>query len=124
MALILGTTGCSSLQPVQAPAEFIAAARPPVVFVTHRNRALIVIANPRVAGDTVYGTWFGETRPVALPLSHVQSVAARQRDRKRTVLLVAGLTVLSGTAVYAFVQSANGHNDWHCDYNSAVPVCG
>jgi hypothetical protein len=124
VAALAGITGCSSLQPVRQPAEFIATAAPNVVYVTHRNRALIVIERPRVSGDTVYGNWQGQTRAVAVPLSQVQSMLARRRDGGRTALLVAGVTILAGAGVYAVVQSANGQNDWYCDYNSAVPVCG
>ena len=124
VAVVLGTMGCSSLQPVRQPAEFISASTPPVVYVTHRNRALIVIERPRVSGDTVYGNWQGQSRPVAVPLSQVQSMLARRKDGGRTALLVAGVTILTGAGVYAMVQPANGQNDWYCDYNSSVPVCG
>jgi hypothetical protein len=75
-----------------------------------------------VSGDTVYGTF--QARPVAVPLSQVQGVQAVQRDGTRTALLVTGVAILAGATVYAIVQSANGQNDWYCDYNSAVPVCG
>jgi len=109
---------------VREPARFITEASPTVVYVTHHSRAVIVIANPRVSGDTVHGTYAGDTRPVAVPLSQVQSVEAIRRDGGRTAVLIGGVTLLAGIAVYAFVQEAKGHNDWTCDWNSAVPRCG
>jgi hypothetical protein len=120
----LAMVGCSSLQPVREPAHFITQTKPAVVYVTHRSRAVLVIAHPRISGDTVHGTWPDQPRPIAVPLSQVQSIEAVRRDGKRTAMLVAGLTILSGVGVYALVQNANGRDDWTCDYNTAVPRCG
>jgi hypothetical protein len=123
-ALAVATAACSSVQPIREPVQFIAASSPSLVYVTHRNRSVLAIANPRVSGDTLHGTWAGETRPVALPLSQVQSVEALQRDRKRTAFLVAGLGIFTGVAVYAFLQNDAGREPWECDWNSALPRCG
>lgn len=122
--VVLGAAGCSSLQPIREPAQFIAETRPAVVYLTHRNRAVLIIAHPAMRGDTVYGTWPDQPRPVSIPLSQIQSVEALRRDGKRTAMLVGGISIVAGVAVYALVQSANGHHDWTCDYTHAVPTCG
>lgn len=124
LAAVFTIAGCSSLQPVQEPARFISETKPAVVYLTHRNRAVLIVAHPTVRGDTVFGMWPDQPRTLSVSLSQIQRVEAVRRDRKRTALLVGGVSVLAGVAVYALVQSANGHHDWTCDYTHAVPTCG
>jgi hypothetical protein len=128
--VLLATAGCTSVRPLWEPEEFLARAKPSLVYVTQRDRVTVAIANPSLVGDTLRGTAPGEGRAVAVPWDQVVDVAAPRIHTGRTALVISGVTVFSALAVYAFVQSSNGNNDWYCDYNSSVrgpagePLCG
>jgi hypothetical protein len=98
---------------VWQPEEFLAHAKPAEVQVRLRNASQmrnvppIFVANPHLIGDTLRGTGL-DGGSVALAWADVVDVYARQLDSKRTVIGVAGVTLLSGLVVYAFVQDADG----------------
>lgn len=128
--ILAASVACSHVREVFEPARFIAEKKPPVVYITQRSRAVVAIANPRVSGDTVFGTLPGDNSPVAVPFSQVHSVAATRLDAARTALLATGVTLASALAAYAFFGTASGRSNWYCDYNSSVrgpagePLCG
>ena len=123
---LLATVGCYRVSPVWAPEEFLAQAKPAEVQVRLRNASLmrnvppISVANPRLIGDTLRGTGI-DGGSVALAWADVVDVYARQLDSKRTVIGVAGMTLLSGLVVYAFVQDSDGSFD---DDVCAIPIGG
>ena len=87
--VVVPLLACATIQPVQDPARFVTESRPPVVYVTHASRAIIVVADPRVTGDTLRGVWADRRdRPVALPLAQIRRMDARQRDGTRTALFM------------------------------------
>jgi hypothetical protein len=114
-AVVLSGLGCATLQPVRQPAQFIPDAKPQVVYVTFRNHSKVTIAQPRVRGDSLFGTVPGVSEPVAAPLAHIERVEARQRDRKRTAWLIAGLGVLTAAGVFALGQSGGGDFNHPCN---------
>lgn len=117
-------TACKSLQPLHEPAQYIATAHPPVVYVTAKNRAQIAIEQPRMSGDTVHGTWVGTGQSIAVPLSRVERMFAPQHDSKRTIVFAAGAVVAGGVLIYALAQSSTGQ-DIGCSYHTWPPRgCG
>lgn len=122
--LAAAALGCKSLQPIHEPAQFIAAANPPVVYVTAKNRALLAIELPRISGDTLHGTWQATGNAIAVPLSRVERIEAPQRDGKRTFAFAAGATIVGGVLIYALAQSSSGQ-DIGCSYHTWPPRgCG
>lgn len=113
-AVLLGSAACRSVQPVMQPSQFIPRANPEVVIVTYNDNSEVPVAQPRMSGDTLLGTWQGLGEPVAVPMSQVQRIDAVQRDRKRTTLLIAGLTAVTAAGVYALIQATSGSDV--CDY--------
>jgi hypothetical protein len=111
---------CASVQPVREPARFIAETNPKVVYVTHRNRSLIAIGQPRISGDSLLGVWEGSARPVGVPLSQVTSIQARQHNKTRTTLFIVGLTAFTAGTAYALALAGNGEPKY-CDYTSWPP---
>jgi hypothetical protein len=109
-AFLAVTSGCHSVGPLWQPEEFLARAKPDVVYVRYRERPNIAmaVANPRLTGDTLHGTQVDNNRPVALVWADVLDVYARRLNSTRTVFAVSGLTLLSAITVYAFAQHANG----------------
>jgi len=107
VAVLLGSGGCATLQPVREPARFIAEANPPVVYLTFKNRSQVTLTEPRVSGDSLFGLVAGVSSPVAAPLSHIERVEAVRRDHKRTTWMIAGLGALTVTTVFVLAQSGN-----------------
>jgi hypothetical protein len=114
LAALAGSAACSSLQPVGDPARFISEAHPKVLYATHNSGAVVAVAEPRVSGDTLLGTREGLSHPVALPLSQVQRVEALQRDKKRTTLMIVGVTAVTATLGILLAQAGGGES---CDYS-------
>lgn len=114
-AALLAGVGCASLQQVRQPTKFIPDAKPRVVYVTFRNHSKVTITQPRVRGDTLFGTVRGAARPVAAPLSHIERVEAMQRDRKRTRWLIAGLGLVTAAGVFALTHSGTSGYRHPCD---------
>jgi hypothetical protein len=129
-AIMLAPAACKSVRPLWEPEEFLARAKPSLVYVTQRDRVTMAIVNPSLVADTLRGTAFGEDRPVAVPWDQVVDVAARRIHGGRTALMITGVTVVSALTVYAFVQGSSGHSSWYCDYNTpaldgaGAPTCG
>jgi hypothetical protein len=120
--VLVGAAACATVQSVREPARFIAETNPAVVYVTHKNRALLTIANPRVSGDTVLGVWEGSSRPIAVALSQVTGVRARQPNRMRTTLLIGGVATFTAVAIYAIAELNSGE-PLVCDYAYWPPRC-
>ena len=118
--VLLGTVACTSVQQVREPAQFIPQAKPAVVVVFYHDNAQVPVADPRISGDTLLGTWAGLGEPVAVPLSEVRRMEAVQRSSSRTTFLIAGLTALTVGGVYAI--SSMGGSGSVCDAAYAPPT--
>jgi hypothetical protein len=93
------TAGCAIWQ--AAPVSVIPETNPRLVRLVDGYGVRRDIANPRVSGDTVYGTAQEDDRAIAFPLSQVERILIRRVDRGRTAVLVAGLTFVGAIATYA-----------------------
>lgn len=109
-----------SVRPVLAPATFIPARQPDVVWVTVQTGEQLALTRPTITGDTLTGHQLGER--IAVPLGHVQVMRARQTDKKRTALFVAGVGALAGFFVWRASQSGgpqsgcvfDPRSGWYC----------
>ena len=125
LILLLGSLGCVSVRPLRDPARFIVESRPSYVYVTHNSGALLTISQPRVSGDSLLGTWQGADQQVALPLNQFQRIAAVQRDKTRTTLLIAGVSMITVSMTYLLTRGSaalrqpcnfeGGHHSGGCD---------
>jgi hypothetical protein len=113
-ALILGAVGCTVVRPVSQPAQYIPQNNPDVVVVVYKDRSQVPVVQPRMNGDTLVGTWAGLGEPVVVPMDQVERIEARQKDKKRTTLLIAGVTAATVAGVWAFTQLIG--NSKACDY--------
>jgi len=114
VAILLSVVACVTVQPVQDPAQFIPRSKPDVVYVTYVNRTKMFVAQPRVSGDSLFGTIQGQSRPVAVSLGQIQRIEAVQHDRKRTTWMIAVLTVATASGMWALLHSGAGDS---CDYS-------
>lgn len=119
-AFLLSTVACTSVQQVREPAQFIPQTKPDVVVVFYHDNAQVPVAEPRISGDSLIGTWAGLGEPVAVPLSQVARIDAVQRSKKRTTFLIAGLTAVTAAGIYALVQASTGGRRV-CDYSTGGP---
>jgi len=111
---LLSIGACATVQPVKDPAQFIPKANPQVVHVTYVNRTKMFVAQPRVSGDSLFGTMQGQSHQVAVPLSQVRLIEAVQHSRKRTAWMIAALAVATASGAWALMHSGVGEP---CDYS-------
>jgi hypothetical protein len=112
---VLASIGCHSVQAVREPAQFIPQQNPSVVVVTYTDNSQVPVADPRMSGDTLFGTWQGLGEAVTVPLSQVQRIDAVQRDKRKTTLMIAALTAMTTVGVYGFLRAVQRHGTI-CDY--------
>jgi hypothetical protein len=125
--LLLAVGACTSIRQVQT-AQYILEQSPDVVWVTYTNNALVPVAEPRIAGDTLRGMRQGTQRPVAIPLGQVRRVQAKVPDPTKTVILLTALGVAAASSVYfVFIRQAGPRPDGtFCGYDlrsDAIPYC-
>ena len=114
-ALAMAAVGCSSVQQVQNPAEFLAT-HPDQILVTYEDRSEVPVAMPKLVNDTIVGTWDGLSEPVALPMSRIMRIDAVQKDTKRTALFIAGLVGATAVTAYGLSRESTDYGEI-CDYN-------
>ena len=114
--LLLSTVvGCRTVQAVREPAQFIPQEKPNLVVVLMNDNSQVPVAEPRMSGDTLFGTWLGLGEPIVMPLNQVQRIDAIQRNRKRTTMMIVGLSVIGAAGVYAIASGA--FSGTPCDYS-------
>ena len=119
-AALVGGLGCSSVQAVREPGQFIPQARPNLVVVTYNDNSQVPVSGPRVSGDTLLGTWAGLGEPVVVPLNHLRRIEAVQRDKRKTTLLIVGIA--AGTLAASYALSLAVKSSKHCDYSYQPPT--
>ena len=118
--LPVAAAACVSVRPVLAPAQFIPASQPQLVWVTVESGEQLALSRPTITGDTLSGHHFGDR--IAVPLQRVQVMHARQPDKKRTALFVAGVGAIAGFIVWRASHSSgqssgcvfDPRSGWYC----------
>jgi hypothetical protein len=120
--LLLAVAGCTTVRSVQ-PAVYIPQHSPATVWVTYHDNSLIPVAQPRIVGDSLMGTWQGLQEPVAISLTEIQTVQARMPSPKKTALLFTVLGLTAGGLVYtiATVGTSGDPNFLGCPRIKGTP---
>jgi hypothetical protein len=118
---------CTTVRRVP-PVEYLNKNSPEVVWVTYTNNAVVPLAQPEIAGDTLKGLREGTSNPLTIPLDQVRSVQAKQPDHLKTALLVTTLGVGAVSAVYfIYIRQAGPFTDGVlCGYDvrvDPIPYC-
>ena len=107
-ALALLLPACTTWQVgTPTPAEFVTNKHPNLVQVTRTDGSKFDLRFPRVLDDSLMGTVAGglaqedSARTLGLPLSEVQSVAARKTSVGKTVALIGGVWLGLGLVALA-----------------------
>jgi len=103
---LLAAAACTALREVQ-PAQFIPQHSPALVWVTTTYSAVVPVAQPRIEGDTLRGTWAGTEKPFAIPLQVIQSVQARTPARAQTVIMFATVGLVVGSTIWALAHAGS-----------------
>ena len=113
---LFGTIGCATVQPVPNPAQFIVQNHPSVLYVTYTDNSSVPVSQPRISGDTLFGTAPGVAgaEGVAVALHDVSEIRAPQPDHKRTVALIVAIGALTAGGAYTLTQAFGGN----CGSNS------
>jgi hypothetical protein len=108
-ALLLGgLIGCQTIQPVASPGSFVSSKQPELIWVTNEWNEVVPLGRPRIAGDSLVGTWIGLGDEVRIPLATARNVEAKQFNAGRTFILAGSLATVSAALVY---WVANGTGD-------------
>jgi hypothetical protein len=120
-ALLLSTAACTSLQTVVQPAEFIPQNNPRFVVVTTADLEdgddPYVLDQPRIQNGSLVGLYQGES--LALPMTQVRVVRAKQFDRRRTTFAIIGSAVVLGGVGILIANTGNT-----IDNRCQPPDCG
>ena len=109
--LVLLVTACVSWRPEPtSPAELVANQKPNLVRITQSDSSRLILLDPRVDGDTLYGRPLANLQsepeePVGIPLAEVMGIETQRSDPTKTTLLVAG-TALMTFSVLCLAEAA------------------
>ena len=98
--LITFLSSCTSwqVQPGASPNDLVTAQRPYTVRITQGDGSRVVLNDPSVQSDTLYGApdtshAAGAPERIGVPLSNVKEIEVRRPDPSRTTLLFVGIGV-------------------------------
>lgn len=100
---------CTTVRPIK-PDDYIPKNAPDVVWVTSPDKKVVAVVDPLLAGDTLKGVRQGSQDSVAVPLTALQTVTAKQPDRLKTTLLLLGAGVAAYGILYEAYISQQGPN--------------
>ena len=106
-AAVVALSGCMSWRSeAVSPAQLIATRKPPVVRLTRTDSSKVILRDPEVAGDTLYGRPQSSLNDslvdrTGIPLAGIHSIATHQSDPTKTTLLVVGIGVAAFGALCA-----------------------
>jgi hypothetical protein len=107
--VIATVAGCTSVEPVQQPAKYIAGKQPRTVWLTKANHSVVRVDGPRMLGDTVIGSVAGEYTEI--PLNDVTRVAAEQSSKGKTIAAATiGGAAVAGALIVIFKHSGSSSN--------------
>jgi hypothetical protein len=105
--VVFSLSACMSWrsEPV-SPAQLIATKKPPVVRITSTDSSKLILRDPEVIGDTLYGRPQSslEAEPAdrtGIPLAGVQDIAILKSDPTKNTLLVIGVGVVTFSVLCA-----------------------
>ena len=106
-AAVVALSGCMSWRSeTMSPAQLIATRKPPVVRVTRTDSSKVILRDPEVAGDTLYGRLQSSLNDslgdrTGIPLAGIHNIATHKSDPTKTTLLIAGIGVVTFGALCA-----------------------
>jgi hypothetical protein len=120
LLILVTVTGCSTMQPVAQPREFMQARKPGRIWVTRQaTPTMVEVSAPQMVGDSLVG--FVEGEYVEIPFNDVQTVQARQYSRSRTMAFILGI---SAVVVGGLILAGGGLGSNMVEDDCDVSGCG
>jgi hypothetical protein len=92
------------------------------VYVTLKDRSMVPVGQAQLSGDTLRGiSQDGLEEPVALPMSAVETIEAKQKNQKRTTMMLVTLGVV-GAGMVAGILVATGGDSCDGSYRPSDPT--
>ena len=109
--------------------DFIPQAKPALIEVQGQYGRRVAVTNPRLSGDTIYGTAAGGNRQVAVALREVGVISTRRFSRGRTALFISGAVTMGAALTYVLIRGGAGEAKIECEFQNPVDpyereVCG
>jgi hypothetical protein len=115
-SLLLVATGCTSLQPVARPAEFVSLKQPQYVLVTtaelEDGEDPILVERPRIQDGRLVGYVYGD--PTQLPVEQIRVMQAKQYSRRKTTIAIVGGTLVLGTLGFIIANQGKKIDETYC----------
>ena len=104
LAPVVFLSACLSWRPEPTrPADLVARQKPPVIRMTLRDSTQLVLRNPEVQGDTIYGHPPGSRGHAGnrsgIPLSSVARIETQRTDTGKSMVLGFGIALGAFTAL-------------------------
>ena len=98
LALVLWLTACHTwrAEPLSPKSDFGSGTR---IRVWRTDGNSVLLIGPRIAGDSVVGTWAGSATRVAIALRDVRSTESFRISPQRTAFAVVGVVAVGGLVV-------------------------
>ena len=111
------------------PVDFIPQAKPALIELQGQYGRRVSVTNPRLSGDTIYGTAVGGNRQVAVALHEVGVISTRRFSRGRTALLIGSAATMGAALAYVLIRGGAGPAKIECEFDNPVDpyereVCG
>ena len=100
--------------------DFIPQAKPAVVEVRGQYGVRVAVANPRLNGDTLYGTAAGGSADVAVALREIEQIKTKRFSGARTAFLVGGLVAFAGATSFILANVGNSKPQLTCEFENPV----
>jgi hypothetical protein len=94
---MVSLSGCSTLQPIAAPRQFIGSAQPARIWVTRADGSTLAMDSPRLLGDTLVGWVGGRYEEILLP--EASRVLGRRPAPRRTAFLIGGVVAVGALLI-------------------------
>jgi hypothetical protein len=110
-------TGCTTLQPVLQPVDFVTQKSPKYVLITtaelEDGEDPIMLSQPRIVEGALVGfDLYGESTRV--PVSGIRVMRASQFNGRRTAFAVVGGAVIVGTIGFMIASQGKGIDNTYC----------
>jgi hypothetical protein len=101
--------------------EFIPANQPQRLWVVNTQNESYILTSPRVEGDNIVGMLLNSNQMMTIPFDKAQIVEARQRDKKKTLIMGIVMGSVVGGVVFLAANAGNSTPDPQNYDNGEMP---
>jgi hypothetical protein len=124
VVILISQTACAGSRVLQSPRSELAASREHRIWVTQTDGSEVVVASPRIRGDTIFGL-DQAGREYSLALRHAETIKVRKVSVTRTAALGVAL-IATGIAIKFMAKGGQGPVQFvftDCDKHPSSLAC-